>query len=206
MVALGCPITLFALVSPGKTAAIQGFLEATSPTKAVMVFLRMTPVISRFYLLTKTVTIRTYCLLSLDWSDGMKGPVSLTMDPVVGTIWATTLMRLVTWPVSMAFGVSTSGLAGRGMMSLSGGASVGPGCVWSTLATVGEGIDLAGGASSLGGEGVVLCSLWASTELDPMPPTLIGVGWVTGHPWGVTGSLSTASRVNFSRFWKMSHL
>ena len=174
MVALGCPITLFAEVSPGRTAAIWGFLEATSPTEVVMVSLRITPVVSRFSLLTEAVTISTYCLLSLVWSDGMRGPVSLTTDPVVGTIWAITSMGLVAWPVGTPFGISTSGLARRGVASLSSGAFVGPGGVWSTLTTVGKGTDLAGGASSLGGDGVVLCSLWLSQSLTLCLQHLLG--------------------------------
>ena len=107
--------------------------------------------------------IRTYNLSSLVWSDGMRGPVSSTMDPVVQAIQATTLMGLVAWLVNMPCEVSTSGLAGRGMVPLSGGASMGPGGVLSTLAVVGKGINMAGRASSVGRKGVVLCAPGAPT-------------------------------------------
>ena len=195
---LGHPITLFGL-RPRRTAAIWGFLEAGSPTEAVMVSPRMTPVTSRFNLLTEMVTIRTYCLSSLVWLHGMGGPVSSTTDPVMGAINAIVLMGLVAWLVSMPCEVPTSGSTRIGMVPLSSGASVQPGGVWPTLTAVGKRITC--GAFSTGGKGVVLCAPGAATESDLLPLMLIGVGWVMGHPWGLPdlcpqllGQLSPGSR------------
>ena len=95
MMVLGCPITLLALASPGRTATIWGFLEATPLVKVVTMSLRITPIASKFNLLTKAVMTSTYYLLSLIWSDGMRGPVSLTTSPVVGTNGATAPIGLV---------------------------------------------------------------------------------------------------------------
>ena len=81
-VVLGCPTVLFAWINPGKNAAIWGFPEANPPAEAVMFLLRITPVVSRFNSLTEAVTISTYCLSSLVWSNRMRGPASLTTSPV----------------------------------------------------------------------------------------------------------------------------
>ena len=169
-----------------------------------MVSPRMTPVTSRFNLLTKTVMIRTYCLSSSVWSHGMGRPVSSTMDLVMGAIHTIVLTELVAGLVSMPCEVSTSGLARIGMAPFPCGTSMGPGRVRPTLTTVGKGITC--GAVSAGGKRVVLCVLGAPMESDLLPPMLIGVGWAMGHPWGFARSLSTASRATFSRFWRMSHL
>ena len=117
MVVLGCPTVLFALVSPGKTAVIWGFPETNPPAEVVTVSLRITPDISRFNSLTEVVTISTYHLSSLVWSDKMRGPASLTTSPV-GIIQATVPMGL--------------------------GASMGPDGIWLTSSMAGKEISLTG--------------------------------------------------------------
>ena len=158
--ALGNLITLFALRTR-RTAAIWGFSEASFPTELVAVSLRMTPVASRFNLLTGVVTIRTYCLSSSVCSHGMGGPVSSTAAPATGAIHAIVLMELVAWLVSAPCEVSTSGLTRIGMAPLPSGVSMGPVGVWPTSTTVGKGITC--GAFSVGRKRVVLCTPGAPT-------------------------------------------
>ena len=143
-----------------------GFLGTTPPAELVTVSPRITLVVSRFSLLTKAVTMSTYHLSSLVGSDMMRGTVSLIAGLVVGAIWATTLMGLVALPVSMPGEVFTSGLAGRAMACLSGGASAGPSGVWPMSTAVGKGVDFASRAFSLGREGMGQCAPQGPTELD----------------------------------------
>ena len=71
MVVLGCPTTLFALGSPGKTATIQRFPEANPSNEVGMASPRITPVISRFNSLIEVFTISHILpiFLSLVWQD-----------------------------------------------------------------------------------------------------------------------------------------
>ena len=64
MVAPWLPIALLPLMGPWKTATIQGFQKVPSPAEVVTVSLRMTPVASKFNLLTEAVTTSTYHLSS----------------------------------------------------------------------------------------------------------------------------------------------
>ena len=101
------PITFLPLVGPWRTATIWGFWKATLPAEAVTVSLKITPVASKFNLLTEAVTNSMYHLCSSVWFDWMMGLVNLTTDPVVGTIWVTTSIGLMAWPVDKSFGTST---------------------------------------------------------------------------------------------------
>ena len=79
------PTTFLPLVGPWGTATIWGFSEATLLTEAVTVSLRVTPVASKFRLPIEAVTTNMHHLSSSAWSDGARGPASLTNDLVVGT-------------------------------------------------------------------------------------------------------------------------
>ena len=71
MVVPWLPITLPPLMCPWRTATIQGFWKAPSPAEVVTVSPRMTPVTSKFNLLTEAVTTSMYHLSSSVWSDGV---------------------------------------------------------------------------------------------------------------------------------------
>ena len=135
---------------------------ATLPNEAVTVSLRITPVAAKFSLLIEAVTTNMHCLSPSAWSDGVRGPASLTTDPVVGTTWVSTSIGPVAWPVGKSFGISTLGSVERTMASLSGRVSAGPGRVCSASTSVGKVMGSTGGVSSSGGclndEGVVPCA------------------------------------------------
>ena len=129
MVASWQPITFLPQEGPGRTAIIWGFSKATLPTEAVTVSLRITPVASKFSLLTKTVTTSMYHLSPSAWLDRARGLASSTTNLVVGTTWVPTSIGLVAWLVGKSFGISMSGSVERTMAYLSGGVSAGPGRV-----------------------------------------------------------------------------
>ena len=153
-------------MGPGKTATIWGFWKATSLAEAVTVSLRMTPVDSKFNLLTETVTTSMNHLSSSVWSGRTMGLVDSTTDAVVGTVERT-------------------------IASPSSGGFARPGGVCPTLSAVGEVIDLTGEVSSSGGgpniNEVVPCAI-CLLEFDPIPLTSVMVAWVMGCPWGTAGS------------------
>ena len=159
-------IGLLPQMGPGRTAAIQGFWKATPPAEAVTVSLRMTPVDSRFNLLTKAVTTNMYHLSSSVWSGRTMGLVNLTTDAVVGMV-----ERTIASPSSRGFAR--------------------PGGVCPTLSTVGEAIDLTGGVSFSGRglniDGVAPYTMYLP-EFDSVSPMTVMVAWVMGCPWGSTGS------------------
>ena len=186
MVVPGLPTTLLPLVGPGRTATIQGFLKATPLDEAVTMSLRITLVASKFNLLTEAVTTSTYHLSPSAWLDGMRGPVSLTTGPVVGTIWATAPVGLVAWPVGKSFGTSTSGLVERTVASLSRWSVCRAGGVCPTSTVVGKAMGLIGGVSSSGREGVVSCAPqgFSRVWLHVSDIELGLAGW-----WGALGGL-----------------
>ena len=83
MVAPWLLITLPSQMVLGRTAAIWEFWKAPPLAEAVTVSPRMTLVVSKFKLLTKVVTIITYCLSSSVQSGGTMGLVNSTTDAVV---------------------------------------------------------------------------------------------------------------------------
>ena len=99
MVAPWLLIALLSQMGPGRTAAIWGFQKATPPAKAVTISPRMTPVVSKFKLLTEVVTTNTYCLSSSIWSGGMMGLVNSTTDAVAEAHWVAASIGLASWPV-----------------------------------------------------------------------------------------------------------
>ena len=92
-------ITPLTQMGPERTAAIWGFWKAPPPAKAVTVPPRMTPVISKFKLLTKVVTTNTYCFSSSAWLGGVMGLVNSTPGVVVEAVWVAALIRLASWPI-----------------------------------------------------------------------------------------------------------
>ena len=162
MVVSWWPTTFLPLVGPGKAVAIWGFSKATLLTEAVTLSPGVTPVASKFSLPIEAVTVTTHHLSSSAWLDGVRELASLTTDPVVGTTWVSTSVRLVAQLVSGSFGVSISDLVKRTMASPPSRVSEVPGRVSLPSTSAGEVVGSAGGVSSLGGhlndEGVVLCA------------------------------------------------
>ena len=163
-------IALLPLVDPGRTAAIWGFWKVTPLAEAVTVSPRMTPVASKFNLLTEAVITSMYCLSSSVWLDRTMGLVNLTTNALVGTTGATTSVGPVAWPDGKSFGASPLGLVERTAASPSSGGSPRPGRVCLTSSTVGRAISSISGVSSLSeglnSKGVVSCAPWASAEFS----------------------------------------
>ena len=178
MVASWWPTTFLPLVGPGRTTTIWGFLKATLLTEAVTVSPRVTPVASNFSLPIKTVTTNMHHLSSSAWSDGVRGPASLTTNLVVGATWVSTSIGLVAQPVSRSFGISTSDSVKRTVASLSSRVSAGPGGVCSTSNLEGKVIGSAGGVSE-----VVLCPPAFCRAWLHVSNSSCG-GWGNGVPLG----------------------
>ena len=86
MVAPWLLIALLSQMGHGRTAAIWGFQKAPPPAEVVTVSPRMTPVISKFKLLTKVVTTNMYCFSSSVQLDGMMGLVNVTTNAVAEAV------------------------------------------------------------------------------------------------------------------------
>ena len=156
------PWLLIALLSQmglGRTAAIWGFWKATPLAEAVTASPRMTPVVSKFKILTEAVTTNTYCLSSSIQSGRMMGLVNSTTEAAAEASWVVAWIRLASWPVSWS---SILGVVER------------------TVAPF-----LSGGGSN--NEGVVPHVSQTPAEFDSALPMPVMVGW--GHQFVVPGSI-----------------
>ena len=88
--------SLPSLESPGREAAMWGFLIVILPTEAIAVSPGVTPVASRFNLPMEVVTVSIYGLSPPTWSEGV-GETSLSPSLVVGMIWFSAMAGLAAW-------------------------------------------------------------------------------------------------------------
>ena len=96
------PIAPLSRMGPGRIATIWGFWKAPPLAKAVTMSLRTTPVISKFRLLTETVTTNMYHFSSSVQLVGTMGLVNSTTDVVVEAVWVEASIGLASWTIGQS--------------------------------------------------------------------------------------------------------